>query len=100
MRGPEESAAHVEEAEQPDESAGGDGGDSALEHFLDHRRSLLEDADARGDVECTSTTQSSQNCGVREGGVHVDVVRGDQAFGLRRRRPSRRASSLARARGR
>ena len=62
-RGPEEAAGHVEDAEKPDEAAGGGGGDAAREHFLAHRRSLAEHADAGRHVHAQHDPDH-QNCGV------------------------------------
>ena len=87
-RGPEEAAAHVEDAEEADEPARGRGGHPARKHLLAHRRGLPEDADARRHVHAENDPDQPELRGL-ERLVDVDVLHGDELL-----RPGRRDAAL------
>ena len=75
--GPEEASEHVEKAEDTDEAGSGDGGDVAVKEILNHGRGLFEDADAGGHVQAEDQPQEPE-LRRAEGGVDLDVMRGDK----------------------
>ena len=60
QRRPEETAAHVEQAQQADEAGRGAGADRAREHLLNHRRRLAEHADAGRHVQAQHASRAAR----------------------------------------
>ena len=84
QRRPAEATAHIKQAHQTDQAGRGDGRDVAGEHFLAHRGSLAQHADASSGVEEQHRPdQPELRCLDRI--VDEDVVLGDQLGGSRRR---------------
>ena len=79
---PEETAAHVEQAHQADETRRCDDRDFAREHLLAHRGGLAEHADAGGHVEAKHPPDQPELRRFQRV-IDIDVVRRDQLGGLR-----------------
>ena len=63
---------------KPDETAGGRGSDPARKHFLAHRRSLAEHADARRHVQAQHDPDQPELRRLQRL-VDVDIAGGDRA---------------------
>ena len=76
---PEKSAKHIEQTQQSYKSSGRHRTDRSLEQLLNHRRRLLQNADACRNV-CAENNPQQPELHRTEGCVHINIVGGDQCF--------------------